>query len=275
MVARAVVEHCSAAGDQVFAHERQELDITDEASIEALFEEQHPDVVINCAAWTDVDGCELDSQRAYAVNATAVETLARHCRRVGASFVTISTDYVFDGDKEGFYTQRDDPQPRSVYGAAKLAGERRAQAASARTVVVRTGWIFGRHGRNFLSTVIERARGGEHLRAITDAYGTPTYAHDLAARMRDLARLDIPGIYHVVNGGEGTSYEEFSRTALAFARLSEVRVESVSVKSLRRPAPRPTNSRLRCVLSEALGLPPLRDWREALAEFALSPTHPA
>lgn len=268
MVGRAVVAHCEAQGDEIFAHDHQSLDITNHELVRQAMEREHPDAVINCAAWTDVDGCESDVERAYSINSLAVENLARNCRRVGANLVTISTDYVFDGEKEGFYTQRDDAFPSSVYGKAKLDGERRAQSASARTIIVRTGWIFGASGRNFLSTVIERARRGERLKAILDAYGTPTYAVDLAARLRELAELDLPGIYHVVNGGEGASYEEFTRAALKAAGCDTTGIESVSVNTLQRPAPRPRNSRLRCLLSEAVGLSALPHWESSLSRFA-------
>ncbi len=268
MVARAVVERCRRRGDEVFAHDRASLDITNETAVCTRLERERPDTVINCAAWTDVDGCEFDPPRAYEVNARAVEILATGSRRVGASLITISTDYVFDGSKEGFYTQRDDPQPPSVYGMAKLEGERLARAASARTIIIRTGWIYGIGGRNFLATIIERARRGERLKVISDAYGTPTYADDLAARLRDLAELDLPGVYHVVNSGAGVSYEEFARVALEVYGCEEVVIESVRMDSLQRPAPRPRNSRLRCLLSEAIGLPPLPDWRLALRDFA-------
>lgn len=271
MVGRAVVEHCRSRGDRVSAHARGELDITDERAVAEAFDRERPQAVINCAAWTDVDACELDPQLAHAVNARAVGQLAEAARRAGATFVTISTDYVFDGEKEGFYTQRDDPHPVSAYGASKLEGERRAQCASARTVVVRTGWIFGPGGVNFLSTVVERARRGERLKAIEDAFGTPTYAPDLAARLRELAELDLPGVYHVVNAGDGVSFAEFAQAAVeASGAASVVEIERVSMETLQRPAPRPRNSRLRCILSEAVGLSPLRDWREALDEFANS-----
>jgi dTDP-4-dehydrorhamnose reductase len=268
MVGRAVVEHCAQLNDEVSAHNRYSLDITDRAAIRAAFNHDAPEVVINCAAWTDVDGCELNPQRSFEVNASAVEALASGCREHGAQFITISTDFVFDGAKDGFYTQRDDPNPLSVYGRSKLQGERSAQTVCARTVVVRTGWIFGRSGRTFLSTVIERARRGEHLKAINDAYGTPTYVVDLAARLRELAQLDLPGVYHVVNSGAGVSYEEFSRAALKAAGGEPVEIESVSMNALNRPAPRPCNSRLRCLLSDAVGLPALPDWQAALAAFA-------
>jgi dTDP-4-dehydrorhamnose reductase len=267
MLGRAVVEHCRGRGDEVFAQEHGGLDITEERAVLEAFERARPDSCINCAAWTDVDGCELDPQRAFLVNARGVEILASSARAVGASLVTVSTDYVFDGRREGFYTQRDDPHPASAYGAAKLEGERRAQMASARTVIVRSGWIFGRGGRNFLSRIPDFLRGGRKLAAISDAYGTPTYAPDLAARLRELAERDLPGIYHVVNAGEGVSFEGFARAAADLIGAGAEGIESVSMDSLDRPAPRPRNSRLRCLLSEAIGLAPLRDWRDALGEY--------
>ncbi|HEV2707694.1 MAG TPA: dTDP-4-dehydrorhamnose reductase [Pyrinomonadaceae bacterium] len=267
MLGRALVRHCRSLGDEVADFDHQALDITDERAVAVALDEARPDSVINCAAWTDVDGCELDPQRAYEVNARGVELLASASRRTGAGFVTVSTDYVFDGEKAGFYTQRDDPHPASIYGKAKLQGERLAQAASARTVIVRTGWIYGAGGRNFLATVIERARRGERLKAISDAYGAPTYAEDLAERLRELAERDLPGIYHVVNAGEGTTFAGFAREALRVAGLA-AEVEEVSMDALKRPAPRPRNSRLRCLLSEAIGLARMPDWRDALGRFA-------
>ena len=188
-----------------------------------------PDAVINCAAWTNVDGCESDVERAFAVNARGPENLAVASRDANAVFVTISTDYVFDGTKEGFYTQEDEPNPQSVYGRAKLEGERRSTLAYERSIVVRTGYIFGRGGTNFLSTVMERALKGEQLKAITDTYGTPTSATDLAERLRQLAELDVPGIYHVVNSGPGVSFEEFTRKAIALIGNCEAVVEPISV----------------------------------------------
>src|SRR5207249_7039822 len=126
---------------------------------------------------------EVDRARAVKINARGPELLALACRRFDALLITISTDYVFDGEKDGFYTQRDQPNPQSVYAASKLDGERRAQAAWARTIVVRSGYIFGPGGANFLSTFIESARRGEHLKVISDTFGTPTYAPHLAERL--------------------------------------------------------------------------------------------
>jgi dTDP-4-dehydrorhamnose reductase len=243
------------------------LDITDALSVKQVIGSLQPDVVINCAAWTAVDGCQSDPQRAERANALGPELLASICREIDALLITISTDYVFDGAKDGFYTQRDHPNPISVYGQSKLEGERRAQEAYARTIVVRSGYIFGAGGNNFLSTIVNRARRGEPLKAISDMTGTPTYAPDLASRLRELASLDLPGIYHVVNHGEGVSFEGFARGAIEAAALDPHVLQSTTLSALSRPAPRPRNSRLKCLLSEAIGLAPLPDWREALRRF--------
>jgi dTDP-4-dehydrorhamnose reductase len=267
MVGRALRQFCEASGDTVFAYDHARLDIANAEDVSRTVNYRRPDAVINCAAWTNVDGCESDVERAFAVNARGPENLARASRDVNAAFVTISTDYVFDGTKEGFYTQEDEPNPESVYGRAKLEGERRSTLIYDRSIVVRTGYIFGRGGINFLSTVVERALKGEKLKAITDTYGTPTYAIDLAERLRQLAELNVAGIYHVVNSGPGVSFEEFTRKAVALTGNREAIVEPVSTDTLNRPARRPRNSRLRCLLSEKIGLPPLRDWETALAEF--------
>lgn len=267
LVGRALDEHCRAKGDEVFAYDHQSLDIADYEKVDAEIAEHRPDAVINCAAWTNVDACEGDPEKTRRVNSLGPENLARASRRVDAVFVTISTDYVFDGLKDGFYTQRDNPGPINVYGRFKLESERRAQAEHARTIVVRAGYIFGLGGKNFLSTIVTRARNGERLMAIHDCYGTPTYGRDLAARLRELAVKDLPGIYHVTNSGEGASFETFAREALAIAQHPTDSIEIVSMDSLQRPAPRPRNTRLSCVLSPAIGLSPLRPWQEAVADF--------
>jgi dTDP-4-dehydrorhamnose reductase len=274
LVGRALSEHCLASGDEVLAYDHKTLDIGDAAAVESIAGDQRPDAVINCAAWTDVDGCESNPAKAELVNSLGPENLARASRKANAVLITISTDYVFDGRKEGFYTQRDQPVPISVYGKFKLEGERRAQAEHARTIVVRTGYIFGPGGKNYLSNVVSRVQRGEKLKAISDYWGTPTYARDLAARLRELAVLDLPGIYHVTSSGDGASFETFSVEALRLARLSTDALEIVKGDSLGRPAPRPRNSRLKCLVSEAIGLAPLRSWQEGLAHFLTDHTEP-
>lgn len=263
-----MVSHCTSQGERVIALDHGGLDIADESRVDAAFDRERPDVVINCGAWTDVDGCELDPERAQKINARGPELLALACRRAGALLITISTDYVFDGEKDGFYTQRDQPNPQSVYAVSKLDGERRAQTAWARTIIVRSGYIFGAGGKNFLSSILERARRGERLLAINDMFGTPTYAPDLARQLHRLAQLDLPGIYHVVSAGEGCTFEGFARQAFAIANLDFGLLEGVSLNTLKRPAPRPRNSRLRCLLSEAIGLDPLPSWKDGLRDFA-------
>lgn len=265
LVGRALGEHCRERGDEVYAYSHSALDVADAINVEKIVLRDRPDAIINCAAWTDVDGCESDEPRAKAVNAIGPENLARASRKVDAVFVHISTDYVFDGAKEGFYTQRDNPNPLNIYGKAKLDGERRAQREHARTIIVRTGFIFGPGGKNFLSTVVNRARRGERLTALTNAWGTPTYSPHLAARLRLLAEKDLPGVFHIVNAGSGATYEEFARRALSEAGCSLSLLEPV--ESLNRPAARPRNSRLKCLLSEALGFALLPSWQAGLSDF--------
>jgi dTDP-4-dehydrorhamnose reductase len=267
MVGRAVCDHCAAIGDDVLPYVRESLDIADEVLVNRIVERERPDLIINCAAWTDVDGCEFDHDRAFAANAQGPGNLATASKLHEARFITISTDYVFDGTKTGFYTQEDQPNPQSVYAVSKLEGERRAQLANDLTIVARTGYVFGPGGRNFLSTVVERARAGETLYVINDAFGTPTYSRDLAIRLRELAERNYPGTYHIVNRGEGVSFEGFAREALAIAGLDNVDLREVSMASMNRPASRPLNSRMHCLLSDQLGLPPMPDWRTSLHEF--------
>ncbi len=269
LVGSALVKHCRLQGDDVLAYPREALDITNQESVTRTISEQHPDIVINAAAWTDVDGCEFDHDRAFRVNAQGPQNLAAASKQTSAAFLTISTDYVFDGTKDGFYTQDDVPNPVSVYGHSKLEGEERASGVNPKTIVVRTGYVFGAGGRNFLSTVVARGLRGEKMKAITDARGTPTFAEDLALRLRELASQKHTGIFHVVNSGPGATFEDFVRLALETVDKDPTMIEPVSVASLARPAPRPANSCLRCLRSASLGLVPLPDWQEAVKRFAV------
>ena len=267
MVARATIDYCRSNGDEVVAATRQELDIAAAVQIEEIFSREKPEAVINCAAFTDVDGAESNADACYKANSSGVENLAAACRKIDAGFVTISTDYVFDGLKSDFYTQRDTPNPQSVYAKSKLDGEIRARDAYARSIIVRSGWIYGAGGTNFLSVMHQLLADGKTIKAIFDSYGTPIYAADLARRLRELAELDLPGIYHVTNAGSGTSYEGFAQKVCDIKGYDRSLLESVSVNDLKRPAPRPVSSKLACLVSEKLGLAPLRNWENALADF--------
>lgn len=267
MVARAAIKFCRSIGDEVAGYARQELDISDKAQVFAAFEREKFDAVINCAAFTDVDGAETNVEKCYAANVVGVENLALAAKKINCRFVTISTDFVFDGENHGFYTQRDTPNPLGVYGKSKFEGEIRARNAYARSIVVRSGWIYGAGGTNFLSVVDDLLAGGKRIKAINDSFGTPTFAGDLACRLRELAELDLPAIYHVTNAGEGASYADFAQKVCELKNYDWNLLESASADSLRRPAPRPKSSKLACLFSEKFGLKPLQDWEEALDKF--------
>jgi len=269
MVARATVEHCQNRGDEVFAFTRAELDIDNWEAVEKKVRNVKPDAVLNCAAYTDVDGAESDSAAAYASNTDGVENLAYSCRNHDAVFVTISTDYVFDGETDGFYTQRHTPDPQGVYALSKLEGEMRARKANARSVIVRSGWIYGSGGTNFLSAIGEQLSQGKSVKAIKDSYGTPTYAVDLAARLRELAVLDMPCIFHASNTGPGTSYLGFAEKVCEIGGFDFGLLDVISKDDLTRPARRPTSSKLACLFSEKFGLGPMPDWEDALQRFLI------
>lgn len=267
MVARAAIKHCRSISDEVSAFARTELDISNREKVFEVFAREKPEAVLNCAAFTDVDGSETNVEKCYAANSAGAENLALASKKSDCAFVTISTDYVFDGAKDGFYTQRDTPNPQSVYGKSKLEGEIRARDAYARAVIVRSGWIFGRGGTNFLSLMNKLLNDGKSIKAISDSYGTPTFAGDLAKRLRELAALDLPAVYHVTNSGDGTTFVKFAEEICRLKGTNSGLIQNVSTNDLKRPAPRPQNSKLACLFSEKFGLSPLRIWEKALEEF--------
>jgi dTDP-4-dehydrorhamnose reductase len=266
LLGRNMAARLAASGWRVVSFPHALLDITDEEGVLRAVERIHPGILINCAATADVDRCEVDSEWAYAINEKGPRFLARACRQFGADIVQVSTDYVFDGSKEGFYTQEDEARPLSVYGRSKLAGEVAVREEADRSYVVRTSWLFGSGGKNFGSRVIEYARKGAPLKGVIDQTSIPTYAADLAERIEEIVRLGAHGLYQVTSSGPTTWYE-FARTALELAGLGDVQIEPVNRADLNQKAPRPNNTAMQCLLSEKLGLEPLRHWREALVEF--------
>ena len=267
MVARAAVKHCRAFGDYVTALTHAELDISDRDNVFAAFERLRPAIVLNCAAYTNVDGAETNVEKCFAANAIGPENLSAASKEFGTVFVTISTDYVFDGEREGFYSEGDEPNPQGAYAKSKYEGELRVVAVNPDAVIVRSGWIYGEFGTNFLSVIGELLANGKKIVAIRDSFGTPTYALDLAMRLRELAETKAAGIFHATNAGPGTSYFEFANAVADIGGFDRGAIEPVSMKSLDRPAPRPVNSRLASRRCHEIGLAPLRDWRAALSDY--------
>lgn len=267
MVARATAEHCRSIGDDVIAVAREEMDISDLASVRESVGEHLPDVIINCAAYTNVDGAEDEPESSFSANVLGAKNLAAVALEFGCGFITISTDYVFDGTFDGFYTQRHQPNPSGIYASTKRRGEIEALTANARTIVVRSGWIYGDGGTNFLSVMGTLLSEGKKVTAIRDSFGTPTFAGDLAQRLRELGALDMPGIFHITNSGPGTSYFEFATKLCEIGGFDMSLVESVSRVDLSRPAPRPVSSKLACLFSEKFGLQPMPDWENGLKRF--------
>lgn len=267
MVAKATAAYCRSVGDDVTALTRSEMDIADMKAVRSVLSDVNPDAVINCAAYTNVDGAEQEERKAYAANVLGVGNLALAACEVDSRFVTISTDYVFDGTNAGFYNQRDTPNPKGVYATTKRQGEIEAMQANARSIVVRSGWIYGTGGTNFLSVMHQLLADGKTVKAIRDSYGTPTFAGDLARRLRELAELDMPAIFHVTNSGPGTSYLGFAEKVCEIGGFDKNLIEAVSKDELKRPAPRPVSSKLACLFSERFGLPPMPDWEDGLKRF--------
>ena len=266
LLGKYMFKQLAAAGWRAHAFTHAELDITDADAVRRAAEQVRPDLIVNCVATADVDRCEREPDWAYAVNEQGARHLAEAARDGGAEIVHVSTDYVFDGTKEGFYTQADEPRPLSVYAQSKLAGERAVSAACEQCYIIRTSWLFGVGGKNFGSRVIEYARQSPRLKGVMDQTSIPTYAPDLARRIEEIVALKTYGLYHGVNTGPATWFE-FAQLALERAGIRDVEIEPVSRAALNQAAPRPHNSAMRCLLSESLGLAPLRHWRDALADF--------
>lgn len=265
---RDLVRVCEEAGDTVWAADRSALDVTDRDAVLGAVTSLRPDAVVHAAAWTAVDACESDPGRAFGANALAVRWVAEACVRTGSHLVHVSTDYVFDGTKEGPYHEWDTPNPQSVYGRSKLAGEREALALGGSAAVVRTSWVCGEHGSNMVKTLLRLAAERSELAFVDDQVGCPTFTADLAPVLRRLALERRSGVHHVTNQGV-VSWFGFAREVLAAAGHDPERVRPIRTDELDppRPAPRPANSVLDNAVLRAGGLPLLRDFREPLAEL--------
>lgn len=252
-------------GRDLTAATRSELDITDPDAVDAAVAGH--DVVVNAAAYTAVDAAETDEDAAYAVNATAVGTLAAASARHGARFVTISTDYVFDGRGTAPYPEDAPLDPLNAYGRTKAAGERAAlRSAPGSTYVVRTAWVYGEHGASFPATMLRLAASHETVSVVDDQRGQPTWTRELAERVVALVDAEVPsGVYHATASGSTTWYG-LARAVFAEAGLDPDRVIATTSDAFRRPAPRPSYSVLGHDAFSRVGLGPMRGWREALAD---------
>lgn len=261
MLARAVAEAAHRHGHGTVLASRAQLDVTDARAVQQLIAHEQPDVVIQCAGYTRVDEAERDEAASLAVNRDGIANVVRQCAGHGCLVVYPSTDYVFDGRATQPYRPDAVPAPLNAYGRSKLAGERAAASAS-RHLIVRTSWLYGAGGHNFVATILERARAGEALRVVDDQRGSPTWTSDLAATMVALLEAKAPsGVYHACNAGETTWYG----LAEAALQLAGVKATLNSAKTFEqaRPARRPAYSVLDCADTVRL-VGPLRHWRSAL-----------
>ncbi len=265
----ALLEARTQRNQQIIAVDRDQVDLADRDAVLGAICETEPDVVFHLGAVTAVDQCETDADLAYGVNAMGTRHVADACRRVGAHLLYVSTDYVFDGTKDGPYLEWDTPNPQSVYGRSKLGGE---AACGPEATVIRTSWVCGRHGQNMVKTVLRlaagREAGADPLRFVDDQVGHPTFADDLAAMLLRLGIDRRPGLFHVTNQG-AVSWFGFVQAILSAAGYGPDLVEPISSAALQppRPAPRPANSVLDNAALRLSGVPLLEDFRVPLGRL--------
>lgn len=249
----------------VYGFDRTQLDITDQEHTTRVIRELHPDAVIHAAAYTAVDQAETDEVRAYQVNAIGTRNVAVAAEAVGAKICYISTDYVFDGTATVPYREYDRANPLSVYGKSKMAGENLVQTLCSRYFIVRTSWVYGIHGKNFVKTMLNLAETKKQLQVVNDQQGSPTYTKDLASFVAELIMTECYGTYHATNSGSCTWFE-FASAIFEYCGIS-IQVDPCTTEQFPRPAPRPKYSVLEHMAIRANGFDDLRDWREGLREF--------
>jgi dTDP-4-dehydrorhamnose reductase len=262
MLGQDLVDACVARGHEVFALGRAELDVTDAEMCEEVLADVRPDAVVNCAAWTDVDGAEADEAGAMRVNDTGAALLAGAAANHGAKIVHVSSDYVFDGTQRRPYLESDLPNPISAYGRSKQAGETSVAVSNPRHLIVRSAWLYGTHGGNFIETMLRLAAEQPEVVVVSDQIGSPTYTRHLAPALAELAEGEEFGIHHVAASGS-CSWFEFAQEIFDQAGI-ECRVMATTTKMIGRPAPRPPYSVLG---SERPDAPALPEWRAGLREY--------
>lgn len=252
-----------------------ELDIRERDAVMDTVRHEQPQVVIHAAAYTDVDGCESDQETAMAVNSEGTRNVARACAEIGARMIYYSTDYVFDGKKASAYVEDDIPNPGTVYGQSKLAGERAVQEQVDHHLILRIAWVYGRQGNNFVKTMIRlgqqqlekssRREKATPLRVVDDQFGNPTWTVEICRQTSALLETDLKGVYHSTSGGE-VSWYRFSQDIFESLGM-EIDVQPCTTEEFPRPAPRPERSSLENVRLKTAGLNRMRGYHEALTEF--------
>jgi dTDP-4-dehydrorhamnose reductase len=265
MLGRELVGLLTAADMRVTGLTRMELDITERTAVEKAITTLRPSVVVNCAGWTQVDDAETAETAARRVNGDAVAQLATACRTVDAKLIQLSTDYVFAGDATTPYPEDAAPAPKNAYGRSKLVGERNVLDLLPNIgYVVRTAWMYGAYGRNFIQTMIQLERSKKTVDVVDDQRGQPTWTRDVAAQIIALVCADAPaGIYHATNAGEAT-WHELAREVFTLLGADPARVRPTTTDRFPRPAPRPPYGVLGHGRWERIGLRPMRHWRDAL-----------
>ena len=265
MLGTDLIAALTARGELVTGMDRAGLDVTDAAAVTEAIARCGPDVVVNCAAWTAVDDAETSEEQALAVNADGAANLAESCAKLGARLVQVSTDYVFAGDAGRPYAENDVPAPRTAYGRTKLAGERAVlDRLPGSGFVVRTAWLYGAHGPNFVRTMIRLEAARDTVAVVDDQHGQPTWTADVARQILLLARSDAkPGVYHATATGE-TTWFGLARAVYELLGADPGRVTPTSSSELARPAPRPAYSVLGHAAWDQAGLPPLPPWPDSL-----------
>ena len=264
-------EQLSARGVEARAFTRDELDITDDPAVERAFADVSPDVVFNCAAFHNLDVCEQEVDRSFEVNARAVKRLGERCRDSGAKLVHLSTNYVFDGRGNRAYREDDLPNPRSIYAISKLSGEYCALSYAPGALVVRGAGLYGLHGSaskggNFVTRMLGRAQQpGAQLKMVADQRLSPTFTADLAAGLIEAVEKDAAGVLHLTASGE-CSWFEFTQAIMEIAGV-DVPIEAVETTVPPGGVDRPLNGVLARPAADAIGLTPLRDWRDALQDY--------
>jgi len=252
--------------DEVVGWDIEEIDIQKEEKSVFKIEKLRPNIVIHVAAYTDVDGCERDEEKAFAVNAEGAKYVALAALRCRAKLIYLSTDYIFDGNKREPYVESDLPHPLNVYGRSKWQGEQYVQELVKNGLIIRTQWLYGRYGKNFVASILQQAREKKALSIVNDQIGSPTYTVDLAKAISVLIQFNAQGIFHVANSDRCTWFT-FGQAILNLAGMNEVKVISISSEALDRPAVRPSYSVFNCQkLKEKTGLT-LRPWSEALKDY--------